>query len=99
MSNSAPDDGVDETGALCVALLRREAGLLPAGAKGALGDAEVLRRPIESFDFDSLSTLELVMAVEDRFNVELEEEAVNACATLGDLAALVRRTLARGSDV
>jgi acyl carrier protein len=32
--------------------------------------------------------MEFIMAVEERFDIELNEEAVNRCSTLGELAAL-----------
>ena len=38
---------------------------------------------------DSLTLLEYVMAVEEAFNVELDEDEVNACGNVADLVQLV----------
>jgi acyl carrier protein len=40
---------------------------------------------------DSLTTMEFVMAVEERFAVELDEKAVNRCRSVGELATLVAK--------
>lgn len=42
-------------------------------------------------ELDSLSTLELIMMVEERTEVEIPAEAVTANTTLGELAALIRQ--------
>ena len=79
---------IDETALACITIFRETTGLdnTPRGA--AMSDDEILSAPIDSFDIDSLETMEFIMAVEDRFNVELNEEAVNRCRNLRELAAL-----------
>ena len=37
--------------------------------------------------------MEFIMGVEERFGVQLDEEAVNRCATISELAALVTARL------
>ena len=53
-----------------------------------MSDDDILSAPIRSLDIDSLDTMEFVLAVEERFNIELNEEAVNRCRNLRELAAL-----------
>lgn len=79
----------DETAHACVRIFRDTTGLdnTPRGA--AMSDAEVLAAPLDSFEIDSLETMEFIMAVEDRFTVELNEAAVNDCRTLAELVGLV----------
>lgn len=54
-----------------------------------------LERSLDSFGFDELDLIELVMAVEDEFGfVEmLDQPDVEACKTVGDLVALVEKEL------
>lgn len=40
---------------------------------------------------DSLDKIELVMAVEEEFEVEITDEEVEACKTVADVVALVER--------
>jgi len=47
------------------------------------------KEPLEAFQVDSLTLLEFVMAVEEEFNVEIDEDEVNACTNVGDLVRLV----------
>jgi acyl carrier protein len=80
-------DGIDER---CVAVFRAVADLRDDPAVAGLGLDAMLARPIESFDIDSLTTMEFIMAVEEEFGVELDEGRVNACGCIADIAALVR---------
>ncbi len=41
----------------------------------------MLQEPLEALEVDSLTLLEYVMAVEEAFNVELDEDEVNAAGT------------------
>lgn len=54
-------------------------------------------RSLDSFGFDELDLIELVMAVEDEFdfgfNGMLDQPDVEACKTVGDLIALVEKEL------
>ncbi len=83
----------DETSRVCIEIFRDMMGLDTAG-EARLSADEILIRPIASFDIDSLDTMEFVMAIEDRFDVLLNEAAVNECRTLDDFVTLV--TDARG---
>ena len=78
----------DETAAACVEIFRRTTGLDVSKRGVEMSDSDVLSAPIDSFDIDSLETMEFIMAVEERFNIELNEEAVNRCRNLRELAAL-----------
>jgi acyl carrier protein len=49
----------------------------------------LLQESLEALEVDSLTLLEYVMAVEEAFNVELDEDEVNACGNVGDLVRLV----------
>ncbi|GAA2875824.1 acyl carrier protein [Aminobacter sp. P9b] len=74
---------------VCVEMFRDIAGLNSSSHGGGISDAQILSNPIESFDVDSLTTMEYVMGLEERFDVVLDEEAVNGCANVGELAALI----------
>lgn len=80
---------IDETALVCVEIFRETAGLDRSPRASAMSNEDVVSAPIDSFDIDSLDTMEFVMAVEDRFGVQLNEEAVNGCKTLADFARLV----------
>ena len=80
---------IDETALACVEIFRKTAGLDRSPRGSAMSNEDVASAPIDSFDIDSLDTMEFVMAVEDRFGVLLNEEAVNGCKTLADFAKLV----------
>lgn len=77
----------DDTALECVRIFRETTGL-DNTPRMSMSAEEVLAAPIGSFDMDSLETMEFIMAVEDRFNIELDEEAVNGCRNLRELAAL-----------
>lgn len=84
---------IDDTALECVRIFREMTGLDNTPRGKAMSDDDVLSARIDSFDIDSLDTMEFVMAVEDRFDVQLNEEAVNRCVTLADFTALVSRAL------
>ncbi len=84
----------DEIALACAAAFRELNGLANTPGARSLSDAALISRPMQELDVDSLSIMEFVMTVEDRFGVELDELAVNHCQTIGDLAALIRQ--ARG---
>lgn len=73
----------------CAALFKEITGIANTKAGQDLSDETLLSAPLSSFDIDSLSTMEFIMAVEDRFRVELDENAVNQCKTLRQLTDLV----------
>lgn len=87
------DSGDDAVAAVCAEIFRDMEGLRVAPDGGAIqADAELLDRSFDSFGLDSLSVMEFVMTVEERFDVELDETAVNECKTIRDLAGLVSAT-------
>ncbi|NKC30175.1 acyl carrier protein [Falsiroseomonas selenitidurans] len=47
---------------------------------------------------DSLDRIELVIAVEETFGVEITDEEADACTTVQDIAALVARTSAAPAE-
>jgi len=79
----------DETARICVEIFRETTGIDLSVTGGQVADEEILARPIDSFDIDSLETMEFIMGVEDRFEILLNEEAVNRCSTLAELIDLV----------
>lgn len=48
---------------------------------------------LEDLDADSLSVLEFVVAVEDAFDIELNDAEVGACHTLGEALDLINRQI------
>ena len=91
-TRSAPSSGfTDEEIALaCADLFLAATGLKNPDKGGGLTAAQILSAPLESFGLDSLTTMEFVMAVEERFPVELDEKAIlDQCRSVGDLATLV----------
>jgi acyl carrier protein len=44
---------------------------------------------LESLGIDSLDRIELVMKIEERFEIEISHEEAKACATVGDILKLV----------
>lgn len=55
-------------------------------------------RLVEDLELDSIRRLSLAVAVEDRFRICLDPEDEMEIVTLGDLASVVERKLAEGSD-
>jgi len=49
---------------------------------------------VEELGFDSLDLVELLMGVEDEFELEIADEDAEKCLTIDDAAALVQRCLA-----
>lgn len=80
---------IDETERGCIEVFRDITGLNDSRRGGVISDAQILSDPIDSFEIDSLETMEFVMGVEERFDVELDEQAVNRCSNIAELAALV----------
>ena len=67
----------------------------PGGAEAAWADdAVILSAPIAGLGLDSLDKLELIMHLEDRFKVLLDEGAVEKCRTVFDLTTLIDKTIA-----
>jgi acyl carrier protein len=73
----------------CARIFRDVVGLTNSTSVASWDDARLLEEPFEVFDIDSLTLLDFVMKLEDAYNIELDEAEVNACQTIGDLAALV----------
>ncbi len=49
---------------------------------------------LEAFDLDSLRQLTLVVEIEDRFRICLDDQDEQSIATVGDLVDTIRRKLA-----
>jgi acyl carrier protein len=79
----------DDVASACVRIFKEITGLKNTREGAAREDSDILSAPFESFDIDSLETMEFVMAVEDHFGILLNEEAVNGCNNIAHLAELV----------
>ena len=53
-----------------------------------------LENTLTDLDIDSLSVMEMVGQVEDRLDLTLDDRAIAAVRTIGELVALIRTTLA-----
>ena len=73
----------------CTRIFRNVADLTNSKTHFAWSDERLLQEPLEALEVDSLTLLEYVMAIEEAFNVELDENEVNACGNVADLAQLV----------
>lgn len=82
----------DDIAQICVQIFRETTGMDVSKRGNAISDEEMISAPIDSFGIDSLETMEFVMAVEDRFDVLLNEQSVNNCKTLADFIKLVTET-------
>jgi acyl carrier protein len=85
----APAAQADSIPAICARIFRQVADLKYSEAHFTWSDERLLQEPLDALDVDSLTLLEYVMAVEEAFAVELDEDAVNACENVGDLVKLV----------
>lgn len=52
---------------------------------------------VETFDLDSLRQLTLVVAIEDRFRIRLDDQDEGSIATVGDLVDVIRRKIAESA--
>jgi acyl carrier protein len=77
------------TEAGCARIFREVVGIAHSVPVTSWDDSRLLAEPLEVIDVDSLTLLEFVMKVESVYDVELDEADVNACRTIGELAALV----------
>lgn len=48
---------------------------------------------LDQLDYDSLDTVELVMALEDEFDIEIQDEEFQDVKTIGDVITAVRKHL------
>jgi acyl carrier protein len=53
---------------------------------------------IDDLRLDSLDEVEILMALEDQHQVEIDQAQVKSCATLGDLARLIERQAKPGAE-
>jgi acyl carrier protein len=91
MTDAAAEDvAVDESPAAgCARIFRETLALYESSKYSGWTDERLLREPLETFNLDSLTLLEYVMAVEETYDVELDEDDVNRCEAIGDLVKLV----------
>jgi acyl carrier protein len=80
---------VESLEAGCARIFRDLADLNNSPTHGGWSDERLLQEPLAALQVDSLTLLEYIMAVEEAFNVELDEDEVNACENVGDLVRLV----------
>jgi acyl carrier protein len=73
----------------CARIFRDVANLKNSKTHHDWSDERLLHEPLDALQVDSLTLLEYVMAVEEAFNVELDEDDVNACENVDDLVKLV----------
>lgn len=50
---------------------------------------------LEELDIDSLTILEFVVAVEDAFDISLDDARISACDTIGDVMDLIQLQILR----
>jgi acyl carrier protein len=72
----------------CAEIFRTAADLSSLPEYGHLTNAEILVTPLAAFKIDSLTSLEFIMEVENQLGVELDEEEVNGCNTVAEVAML-----------
>lgn len=77
----------------CAKIFRKAAGLENNPAHADRDDQQVAGASFDEFGIDSLTAMEFVMEVETEFGVELDEDAVNACKSVREVAALVTQAL------
>lgn len=58
-----------------------------------VGELEWLTKEIDDFGFDSVDKLDLVMAIEDRFDLIFDANDIVKCRTLGEISKSVERLL------
>jgi len=73
----------------CAEIFKEITGLENSSTHFGWTDEKLLGEPLEALGVDSLTLLEFVMAVENTYDLELDEEDVNRCKNVGDLVALV----------
>jgi acyl carrier protein len=56
-------------------------------------ELEWLTKEIDDFGFDSVDKLDLVMAIEDRFDLIFDANDIVKCRSLGEIARSVERLL------
>jgi acyl carrier protein len=89
-ASGAEEVAVDESPAAgCARIFRDVVGVYESSRFYHWSDERLLREPLEAFNLDSLTLLEYVMAVEEAYSVELDEDDVNRCRAVGDLVKLV----------
>ncbi len=67
--------------------------LLEKNKKAVVEDVELLTKDMDEFGFDSVDKLDLVMAIEDRFNLIFDANDIIKCRTLNEIAGSVGRLL------
>lgn len=67
-----------------------------AGYKDMGADAITPETTFSQLELDSLDQVELIMSLEETFNVQLDVTAPVAC--VGDLVELIEKRLAEGAD-
>ena len=84
-----PPAKAESVAAGCARIFRDIADLKNSKTHFAWSDERLLQEPLEALQVDSLTLLEYVMAVEEAYAVELDEDDVNRCENVDDLVQLV----------
>jgi acyl carrier protein len=67
--------------------------LLEKNKTAVVEDVELLTKDMDEFGFDSVDKLDLVMAIEDRFNLIFDANDIIKCRTLSEIGGSVGRLL------
>jgi acyl carrier protein len=73
-------------------------GLVKQGS-AAGAHAEILVQTLSSLGLDSLDFMELLNDIEERFDVRIEDDAVTASSTVGDLITFVEAKVAARASI
>jgi acyl carrier protein len=82
----------DADGDVCIS--REVKGIIAEHLEIPMDDIMDEGRFIEDLGADSLDAVELTMACEDHFGVEISDEQAEACFTVRDLVALIEKAVA-----
>ena len=52
---------------------------------------EIFQKGFDELGLDSLESMDLIMQIEEKYNIELDESDVLGCKNLADLAGLVQK--------
>jgi acyl carrier protein len=84
------DESVEQC---CLRLFRETVGNVHSVPVYTWDDKRLLAASLEDVDVDSLTLLDFVMQIENNYDIELDEAAVNACSSIGEVAELVAASL------
>lgn len=59
----------------------------------SLAENELLDQKLSDFDMDSLQTMEMVMNLEEEFDIMMDEDDVLSCNKISDFVVLIEKTV------